>query len=97
MLDLTVFPLPSAVDPYAQNFLRSERIRRPHSAGSRCAREELRHILLGSPEAIRQAVHQLHVLNYAESLLWTPVTTVKSQVIITPEQGAAMSLLRRSA
>ena len=60
-----------------------------------CDREALRHILLGSPGAIRQAIHQLHVLNYAESVLWSPLVAVNSRLMITPEQGEAMSLLRR--
>ncbi len=59
-------------------------------------KEELRHVLLGSPGAIRQTIHQLHVLNYAESVLWSPLMAVGDQLIITPEQGEAMSLLRRS-
>ena len=58
-------------------------------------REALRHILLGSPEAIRQAIHQLHVLNYAESLLWSPISSVGDRISLTPAQGEAMSLLRR--
>jgi len=62
----------------------------------RCQKEELRHILLGSPEVIRQTIHQLHVLNYAESLLWSPISTVGEQLVITRAQGEAMSLLRRS-
>ncbi|MGC1307227.1 MAG: hypothetical protein WA885_08365 [Phormidesmis sp.] len=97
MIDSTVFPLPSAGESAAQIFLRTERDRNPHNPYERCAKEELRHILLGSPEAIRQAIHQLHVLNYAESLLWSPVAAVKNHVIITPDQGAAISLLRRLA
>lgn len=60
-----------------------------------CQREEVRHVLLGSPEAIRQTMHQLHVLNYAESLLWSPVTAVGDDVTLTKDQGEAMSLLRR--
>ena len=60
-----------------------------------CQREEVRHILLGSPEAIRQTIYQLHVLNYAESLLWSPITTVGENLTITRKQGEAMSLLRR--
>ncbi len=60
-----------------------------------CQHEEVRHILIGSPEAIRQTMHQLHVLNYAESLLWSPVTAVGETLTITKEQGEAMSLLRR--
>ena len=59
-------------------------------------REELRHILLGSPDAIRQTIHQLHTLSYVESVLWSPIIAVGGQVIITPAQGEAMSLLRRS-
>lgn len=109
MPDLTVFPLPLAVESAAQNLLRvqnneragkppsTERSRAPRSpnGGKRCAKEELRHILVGSPEAVRQAIHQLHVLGYADSSLWSPVNAVRSRVIITPAQGAAISLLKR--
>lgn len=63
--------------------------------GKDCQREEVRHVLLGSPEAIRQTMHQLHVLNYAESLLWSPVTAVGDDVTLTKDQGESMSLLRR--
>lgn len=63
---------------------------------SNLQREELRHILLGSPEAIRQTIHQLHVLNYAETVLWSPVMPVGEQIILTAAQGEAISLLRRS-
>ncbi|MGB3790427.1 MAG: hypothetical protein WA949_20635 [Phormidesmis sp.] len=66
-----------------------------YDAGQVREKEVLRHILLGSPEAIRQTIHQLHVLNYVESLLWTPIVAVNSDVVITPQQGAAMSLLVR--
>ncbi len=58
-------------------------------------KDRLRHILLGSPEEIRQAIHQLHVLNYVEPLLWSPIMAVGERLAITPEQGEAMSLLRR--
>ena len=64
-------------------------------AGQVKEKEVLRHILLGSPEAIRQTIHQLHVLSYVESLLWTPIVAVRGDVVITPQQGAAMSLLVR--
>ena len=59
-------------------------------------REELRHILLGSPSAIRQTIHLLHSMNYAEPSLWSPIMQVNKQMIVTPEQGESMSLLRRS-
>ncbi len=58
-------------------------------------KNRLRHILLGSPEEIRQVIHQLHVLNYVEPMLWSPIMAVGERLIITPEQGEAMSLLRR--
>ena len=58
-------------------------------------REFLRHILLGSPEAVRQTIHLLHRLNYSETVLWNPVLAVEESLIITPAQGEAMSLLRK--
>ena len=58
-------------------------------------REFLRHILLGSPEAVRQTIHLLHQLNYSETVLWSPVMAVEESLIITPAQGEAMSLLRK--
>ena len=65
--------------------------------GSDCGKkEELRHILLGSPDAIRQTIYLLHRLHYAETALWTPPSPVRGQLTITSEQGEMMSLLRRS-
>ncbi len=57
--------------------------------------ETVKHILLGSPGAIRQTIHLLHTLRYAETVLWSPVLRVEEPLVITPEQGEAMSLLRR--
>ena len=65
------------------------------SVGSGGNREILRHILLGSPGAVRQTIHLLHSLHYAETVLWSPVMTVEEPLVITPAQGEAMSLLRR--
>ena len=59
------------------------------------AREPLRHILLGSPAAVRQTIHLLHTLHYAETVLWSPILTTEEPLIITPAQGEAMSLLRK--
>ena len=73
-----------------------ERSRRPPTPERPTQKEELRHILLGSPGAIRQTIYLLHSLNYAEPVLWSPIMAVGGQLIITPEQGEAMSLLRRS-
>ena len=58
-------------------------------------REYLRHILLGSPEAVRQTIHLLHRLHYSETVLWSPVMMVVEPLMITPAQGEAMSLLRK--
>ncbi len=71
-------------------------VNRPPDEGDRTSQKDrLRHILLGTPAEIRQAIHQLHVLNYAEPMLWSPIMAVGERLIITPEQGEAMSLLRR--
>ena len=65
------------------------------ASGSGEDREILRHIMMGSPSAVRQTIHLLHSLHYAETVLWSPIMTVEEPLIITPEQGEAMSLLRR--
>jgi hypothetical protein len=65
------------------------------SSGGGENREILRHILLGSPGAVRQTIHLLHSLHYAETVLWSPIMAIEEPLIITPEQGDAMSLLRR--
>ena len=62
----------------------------------RSEKETLRHILLGSPGVIQRTIHLLHSLHYAEPLLWSPIMDVKDRLIITPEQGDSISLLRRS-
>ena len=67
----------------------------PISAEGRPPREALRHILLGSPEAIEQTIHLLYRLNYTEPGLWSPIAAVGDRLIITAAQGEAMSLLRR--
>ena len=70
----------------------------PKGFGGRGDRpESVRHILLGSPEAVRQTIHLLHALHYAETVLWSPVLTVEEPFVISPAQNEAMSLLRRPA
>ena len=61
--------------------------------GNHGKKEELRHILLGSPVAIRQTIYLLHSLRYSESALWTPLSPVHGRMVITSEQGEMMSLL----
>lgn len=58
-------------------------------------RETIRHLLLGSPGAVRQTIHLLHTLHYAETVLWSPVMRIEEPLVITTAQGEAMSLLRR--
>lgn len=58
-------------------------------------KEYIRHILLGSPGAIRQTIHLLHRLHYAETILWTPVLTLDEPLTLSPAQGEAISLLRK--
>ena len=56
--------------------------------------DSLRHILLGSPTSVRQAIHLLHTLRYAETTLWSPLVPIpSSQIIITPRLGEVMSIL----
>ncbi len=59
-------------------------------------KEHIRHILLGSPAAVRQTIHLFHTLHYAETVLWSPILMIEEPLIITPAQGEAMSLLRKS-
>jgi hypothetical protein len=58
-------------------------------------RASIRHILLGRPEAIRQTIHLLHRLHYAEAPLWSPILTVEERLAIAPSPGEAISLLRK--
>ena len=59
-------------------------------------REQLRHLVIGSPDGVRSAIHSLHVLNYADQALWSRIIAVpQSGIVITPEQGAAFSYLLR--
>ena len=54
----------------------------------------LRHIIIGSPEGVRQAINRLHVLQYVEWRLWTPLIAIGDRgVHITPAQGQVLSYL----
>ncbi len=54
----------------------------------------LRHIIIGSPEGVRHAINRLHVLQYVEWRLWTPLIAIGEQgVHITPAQGQVLSYL----
>ena len=68
----------------------------PTSRPTAVSGEVVKHILIGSPGAVRQTIHLLHTLNYAETVLWTPILRIQEPVVITPERGEAMSLLRKT-
>jgi hypothetical protein len=40
------------------------------------AREPLKHILVGSPKAVRGEIQRLHVLGYAEVGAWSPLQPI---------------------
>ena len=54
----------------------------------------LRHLIIGSPEGVRNAINRLHVLQYVEWKLWTPLITIGDRGIhITPAHGQVLSYL----
>ena len=56
----------------------------------------MRHLIIGSPDGVRSAVHTLHVLNYAEQSRWSQLIAIPaSGIVITPEQGEVFSYLLR--
>ena len=56
--------------------------------------EYLRHIIIGSPEGVRHAIERLHVLQYVEGRLWTPLIAIGDRGIhITPTHGQVLSYL----
>ncbi|MBE9179959.1 hypothetical protein IQ268_15410 [Oculatella sp. LEGE 06141] len=59
-------------------------------------RDPLKHVLIGSPRAIRHTIHLLHNLHYVEAGLWSPLIAIPNQqLLITPNDGDRMSLLMR--
>ena len=55
----------------------------------------VRHILLGHPEAVRQTIHLLHTLRYADALLWSRAITLADPLVLPPTPGEVISLLRK--
>ena len=59
-------------------------------------REQLRHLVIGSPEGVRGAINHLHLLRYAEQREWSRLVTIpESGILITPEQGEVFTYLLR--
>jgi hypothetical protein len=51
---------------------------------------------MGSPAGVRSAIHQLHVLRYAEQREWSQLLTIPpAGIVLTPNQGEVMSYLIR--
>lgn len=75
----------------------------PSASLIRCAttrftpgREPLRHLLLGSPQAVSLTIHQLHRLQYAEAGLWsTHLRIPDHDLIVTPHDGEVLTTLVR--
>ncbi|NEP54806.1 MAG: hypothetical protein F6K65_40880 [Moorea sp. SIO3C2] len=58
--------------------------------------EFIRHILLGSPEGIRQTIHLLHNLKYVDPNQWSPLIEIPdNKLILTPKQGDEISILMK--
>lgn len=52
-------------------------------------REFIKHLLIGSPKAVKSTIHNLQVLGYAEVRAWSPL-------LPTANPGEVMSILSRS-
>ena len=56
--------------------------------------EHLRHLLIGSPAGVQDAIAQLHLLDYVQRHYWTPMITIGPKGIrLTPAQGQVLSYL----
>ena len=56
--------------------------------------EHLRHLLIGSPAGVQEAIARLHLLDYVQRHYWTPMITIGAQGIrLTPAQGQVLSYL----
>ena len=54
----------------------------------------LRHLLIGSPAGVQEAIARMHLLDYVERHYWTPLITIGSRgVHITPAHGQVLSYL----
>ena len=68
----------------------------PNTPNAQPGRERLRHLVIGSPDGVRGAIHHLHLLQYAEQREWSRLVTIPATgILITPEQGEVFSYLLR--
>lgn len=58
--------------------------------------EFVRHILVGSPEAVRETIYVLHQRRYVEQALWTgPLAVGPHGVRLSRREGEAIAYLMR--
>ncbi|MGB3615947.1 MAG: hypothetical protein WBA10_19280 [Elainellaceae cyanobacterium] len=56
--------------------------------------EYLHHILIGSPHGVNDAVHRLHLMQYVEKRLWTPLIAINDQgLTLTQAEGQVLRYL----
>ena len=68
--------------------------RLPHDPGP--SGEVVRHILVGSPEGVRQTIQRLYLCRYAPPTKWTgPVTIGPDGIHIPQDQGQVLYYLMR--
>ena len=66
------------------------------SAPTDASYEYLHHILIGSPAGVNDAVHRLHLMQYVEKHLWTPLISIGEQgLTITRAEGQVLRYLVR--
>ena len=90
------FQHPERPDEAAQNPLTEATPTRPITPHLTPSGEVIRHILVGSPEAIRETIYRLHMLRYVEQAQWTePIKLGSSGIHINPDQGQMLAYLMR--
>ncbi|MBW4595393.1 MAG: hypothetical protein KME46_21430 [Brasilonema angustatum HA4187-MV1] len=63
----------------------------PNQAGENLPpdREPIKHMLIGSPKAVKSTIHYLQLIGYADAVAWSPL-------VPTPNPGEVMSIMSRS-
>ena len=66
-------------------------------APSRPEPTPIRHLLIGTPDAVQHTIHRLHNLHYAEVNFWSPTIVLPNQeLILTVNPREVMRILVRS-
>jgi hypothetical protein len=86
--------LPPEIQPMTQNLLSSDdnpippKSDRQNASQKTEEREPIKHLLIGSPKAVKATIHTLHSLGYIEVGAWSPL-------VPTANPGEVMSILNR--